>query len=99
MYKNVLGRKNAVPMAVCFAALLTGAALTTHVDEDRIWPNIVILLAEDLGYADLSCYGGGPTHTPVLDDLAEQGARFTDFYAGAPVCSPSRASMLTGRFA
>ncbi len=69
-------------------------------------PNIVIFLADDLGYNDLTCYRkangtdveGGPTcQTPVIDTLAAEGMRFTDFYTGAPVCSPSRGAILTGR--
>jgi arylsulfatase A len=59
-------------------------------------PNVVILLADDLGYGDLNSYGGIP-QTPHLDRLAEQGLTFTDFYAPAPNCSPSRAGLLTGR--
>ena len=59
-------------------------------------PNVVILLADDLGSKDLGCYGG-PVKTPVLDELAAKGVRFTDFHAGAAVCSPSRATLLTGR--
>jgi len=59
-------------------------------------PNVVILLADDLGSKDIGCYGG-PVKTPVLDKLAEQGVRFTDFYSGAPVCSPARAALITGR--
>ena len=59
-------------------------------------PNVVILLADDLGSKDLGCYGG-PVKTPVLDGLAARGVRFTDFHAGAAVCSPSRATLLTGR--
>ena len=59
-------------------------------------PNMVILLADDLGYGDLGCYGG-VARTPNLDMLARKGARFTDFYAAAPNCSPSRAGFLTGR--
>ena len=59
-------------------------------------PNVVILLADDLGSKDLGCYGG-PVTTPVLDGLAARGVRFTDFHAGAAVCSPSRATLLTGR--
>ncbi|WP_170110600.1 sulfatase-like hydrolase/transferase [Flavilitoribacter nigricans] len=59
-------------------------------------PNIVILLADDLGYGDLSCYGG-TARTPNLDQLAREGMRFTDFYAAAPNCSPSRVGLLTGR--
>jgi len=59
-------------------------------------PNVVILLADDLGSQDLGCYGG-PVKTPALDGLAARGVRFTDFHAGAAVCSPSRATLLTGR--
>jgi arylsulfatase A len=57
----------------------------------------VILLADDLGYGDLGCYGG-VANTPNLDRLAAAGIRFTDFYAAAPNCSPSRVGLLTGRF-
>jgi arylsulfatase A len=59
-------------------------------------PNIVVLLADDLGFQDIGCYGG-PVKTPALDGLAAKGVRFTDFYSGAAVCSPSRATLLTGR--
>lgn len=59
-------------------------------------PNVVMLLADDLGWQDLGCYGG-PVNTPTLDALAQQGTRFTQFYSGAAVCSPSRATLLTGR--
>ena len=59
-------------------------------------PNIILMIADDLGYADLGCYQGLPS-TPNLDRLAQEGIRFTDFYAAAPNCSPSRAGLLTGR--
>ena len=59
-------------------------------------PNVVTLLVDDLGYRDIGCYGG-PVKTPVLDKLAAGGVRFTDFHSGAPSCSPSRATFLTGR--
>jgi arylsulfatase A len=61
-------------------------------------PNIVLLLADDLGYADLSCYGSRQVKTPNLDAFAKTGMRLTAFYAAAPVCSPSRAALLTGRY-
>jgi len=59
-------------------------------------PNVVVLLSDDLGYRDIGCYGG-PVQTPALDGLAARGVRFTDFYSGCAVCSPSRATLLTGR--
>ena len=60
-------------------------------------PNIVVILCDDLGYGDLSCYGHPHINTPNLDNMAAQGIRFTDFYSSAPVCSPSRVGLLTGR--
>lgn len=59
-------------------------------------PNIILILADDLGYGDLSCYGQTRFATPNLDKLAAGGIRFTDFYAGSTVCSPSRAALMTG---
>ncbi len=61
-------------------------------------PNFVLLFADDLGYGDLGCYGHPIIRTPNLDRLARQGIRLTSFYAAAPTCSPSRASLLTGRY-
>lgn len=60
-------------------------------------PNIVVILADDLGWSDLACYGGDLHETPHLDRLAREGVRFTDAYASAPICSPTRAALLTGR--
>lgn len=59
-------------------------------------PNVVIMLADDLGYKDIGCYGG-PVKTPTLDALAAGGVRFSNFYSGCAVCSPSRATLMTGR--
>ncbi|MCA9141107.1 MAG: sulfatase-like hydrolase/transferase [Planctomycetales bacterium] len=61
-------------------------------------PNIVFILADDLGYGDLGCYGATDLKTPNLDRLADDGVTFTDFYANAPVCSPTRAAFLSGRY-
>jgi N-acetylgalactosamine-6-sulfatase len=60
-------------------------------------PNIILILADDLGYGDLACYGSTRNHTPNLDALARAGVRFTDFHSASAVCSPTRASILTGR--
>ena len=64
---------------------------------DRL-PNVVVILADDLGYGDLGSYGARAIRTPNLDRLAAEGVRFTDFYSSASVCSPSRAGLLTGRY-
>jgi arylsulfatase A-like enzyme len=61
-------------------------------------PNFIIILADDLGYGDLGCFGSTDTATPNVDRLAVGGARLTNFYANAAVCSPSRAALLTGRY-
>ncbi|MGB2863513.1 MAG: sulfatase-like hydrolase/transferase, partial [Sedimentisphaerales bacterium] len=61
-------------------------------------PNIVFILADDLGWAELGCYGNTFNETPNLDKLAKQGMRFTDAYAAAPVCSPYRAALMTGQY-
>ena len=61
-------------------------------------PNIVVILADDLGYGDLSCYGAKDLQTPNIDNLVAAGVRFDNFYANSSVCSPTRASLLTGRY-
>src|SRR6476646_11262461 len=61
-------------------------------------PNILFILADDLGYGDLSCYGRPDYQTPVLDELARQGLKFTSAYAAAPVCTPTRCAYITGRY-
>lgn len=60
-------------------------------------PNIIVIMADDLGWKDLHCYGNESLDTPALDKLAADGMRFTDAYAAAPVCSPTRAAMMTGQ--
>src|SRR5262245_43917340 len=61
-------------------------------------PNVVVILVDDLGWADLGCYGSTFYETPNLDRLARRGMRFTEAYAGCPVCSPSRAALMTGKY-
>jgi len=60
--------------------------------------NLVFILADDLGFADLGCYGGRASVSPALDRMASQGLRFTDAYANSPVCSPTRVALMTGRY-
>lgn len=61
-------------------------------------PNFIIIYCDDLGYGDLGCYGSEHIKTPHLDELASQGVKFTNWYSNSPVCSPSRASLLTGQY-
>ena len=78
------------------SVLLASLSMTNVSQAQTRMPNVVVLLSDDLGWKDIGCYGG-PVRTPTLDRLASEGTRFTDFYSGAAVCSPSRAVLLTGR--
>ncbi|MHC4528281.1 MAG: sulfatase, partial [Planctomycetota bacterium] len=76
-------------------ANLSGASTNKTADQK---PNIILILADDLGWAELGCYGNRFNETPNLDRLAAKGVRFTQAYASAPVCSPYRASLMTGQY-
>ena len=79
--------------------LAAGAVLSSHMAlASSRSPNVVFILADDLGWSDLGCYGADLHETPNIDRLAQKGVRFTQAYA-MPVCSPTRASILTGRHA
>ena len=65
---------------------------------EALRPNLIVILADDLGYGDLGIQGSRAIETPQVDRLAASGMRFTQFYASAPLCSPSRAGLLTGRY-
>jgi len=87
-------------LAVLLMSLANGARAadeTPRVRAAQSPPNIVILFADDLGYGDLGSYGHPYNSTPNLDALALQGQRWTDFYVAAPVCSPSRGALMTGK--
>jgi arylsulfatase A len=87
--------RRALGPAVFFAVLI-GASFSRAADTNR--PNVVLIVADDLGWADLGCYGSRYHKTPNLDRLAAEGVRFTDAYASAPVCSPTRAALMTGQY-
>lgn len=78
-------------------SLLTACQTTPKKEEAPKKPNIIYILADDLGYGDLSCYGQQKFETPNIDRLATEGMRFTNHYAGCAVCAPSRSSLLTGQ--
>ena len=73
-----------------------GCLLTMGQAEEK--PNVIIIFIDDQGYYDLGCYGATEVKTPRIDRLAVEGIRFTDYYAAAPICSPSRAGLLTGAY-
>ena len=79
-------------------AALTLMLLTPSSETARVGaPNILVLFADDMGFGDLGCMGHPTIRTPNIDRLANEGMRFTQWYSGFHVCSPSRASMMTGR--
>ncbi len=77
-------------------AALTGIVGCNQVEEAPIKPNIIYIMADDMGYNDLGSYGSELIKTPVLDEMAENGMRFTQHYAGTSVCAPSRSVLMTG---
>src|SRR5262245_58031287 len=81
--------------SILFAGLVFASSIANAAERTR--PNVVVILADDLGYSDIGCYGG-EIETPVLDRLAKNGLRFTQFYNTAR-CWPSRAALLTGYYA
>ena len=81
-------------LAFAVAGLAESSAAVSPAEK----PNILFILADDLGYGDLGCYGCPDIKTPHLDRLAVEGVKFTDFYANGAVCSPTRAAFLTGRY-
>lgn len=87
-------------MKIVFLLLSLGllfVGLTDSVAQSRRSPNIIFILADDLGYGDVGVYGQTKIRTPNIDRLATEGIKFTDFYAGSPVCAPSRCVLMTGK--
>jgi uncharacterized sulfatase len=82
----------ALPGVICFAAVDASA------DTQTARPNIVVVFIDDMGWSDLSCFGGTQTTTQHIDRLAAEGIRFTNFYVNSPICSPSRVALTTGQY-
>lgn len=96
-YQWPLGR---LVVVACAATLWSGwLAIAGLADEPRQRPNVVLIFTDDQGYGDVGCYGAKNFDTPRLDQLAREGTRFTSFYVSQPVCSASRASLLSGCYA
>ncbi|UCC96941.1 MAG: arylsulfatase, partial [Phycisphaerales bacterium] len=89
--KSILGGAAALSVSGC-----GGALLPDILGSSKKKPNIIFILADDLGYGDLGCYGQERIQTPNIDRMAAEGMRFTDHYAGSTVCAPSRCSLMTG---
>ena len=81
-------------LLLCFGAICLGGGRSDLARADSR-PNIVFILADDLGYGDLGCYGRTDIKTPNLDQLARDGVRFTSHYANGPECTPTRTALLT----
>ncbi len=97
MRRHASGRRPSfLAIMVCFCCLAVAAEGAAAAEGDTR-PNIVVIFADDLGYGDLTCFGHPTIHTPQLDRMAAEGIRFTQFYAAASVCTPSRAALMTGR--
>jgi len=88
------GIRTGICLALLLTALVCGGEATA---DEPLRPNFVVILCDDLGYGDLACFGHPTIKTPNLDRLATEGIRFTDCYSASPVCSASRAGLLTGR--
>jgi arylsulfatase A-like enzyme len=87
-------KRNSLKAAMVAAAIVIPAVMPAA--EAKTKPNIVYILADDLGYGDLSCYGQEKFKTPNIDSLAKEGMKFTDHYSGSTVCAPSRCALMTG---
>jgi arylsulfatase A len=94
---KIHARHRFAALSAVMLCLLTGAAARSKQTSADKKPNFVILLTDDLGYGDLACYGNTVIRSPNLERLAAEGLRLTNFYSASPVCSPSRAALLTGR--
>ena len=89
-----------VPFTIVIFIVLLSAFSCSQKEQKQVSnsPNVVLIFVDDMGYGDLGCYGHPNNRTPNIDNMADEGIRLTSFYAVAPVCTPSRAGLLTGRY-
>ncbi len=86
-------------LAIALIVILSEGALDANEGLSKKQPNVIVIMADDMGYGDLSCYGATSFQTPNIDQLASEGRRFTSGYCSASTCTPTRYSMLTGTYA
>ena len=86
-----------LPLLLLFTCVASTSSVTSAADNDR--PNVVVVMADDLGYGDIGCYGAKGLETPNIDRIASEGCRFTSGYCSASTCTPTRYSFLTGTYA
>jgi arylsulfatase A-like enzyme len=85
-----------LPLTLALVVGLAGVRVDAATASTK--PNVIVILADDMGLGDLGCYGGKQAPTPRLDQLATEGTRFTQYYSASPICSPSRAGIITGNY-
>jgi arylsulfatase A-like enzyme len=88
---------NSMKYSIIIALLLTVGIFGFKNTKPTSKPNIIYVMADDLGYGDLSCYGQKKFQTPHLDQMAKEGIRYTDYHSGSTVCAPSRCALMTGK--
>ncbi|NDP26794.1 MAG: sulfatase [Flavobacterium sp.] len=91
-------KQSSITIAICILSFFCTALVQGQKKKENKKPNVIIILTDDMGYGEISCYNKNQVQTPNIDRLATEGVRFTDFYVPTPYCAPSRASILTGRF-
>ena len=85
------------PLVLCSSLATSIAAAAPNKDPPEHAPNFVVILCDNLGYGDVGCFGSTVHRTPNVDRMADEGMRLTSFYSTSGVCTPSRASLMTGR--
>ncbi len=88
---TVMKRTNFLSFLFCFL-------ICAHIAVAQSRPNIILIIADDVGWNDIGCYGNTAIHTPNIDQLAKEGMRFTNVFVTSSSCSPSRSSIITGRY-
>jgi len=96
--RRFLRRACLATVSTAVPSLFAGVNVSAQAQRRRKKPNIIFILADDLGYGDLGCYGRKDIRTPAIDGIAAEGVKFTQYYSNGPECSPTRTAFLTGRY-